>query len=70
MLSPATFSLASRPETCGIPKNYALNQNYPNPFNPETVIEYHLPCASNVEISIFDLQGQKVVTLLKSHHAA
>mgnify|MGYP005831265383 CR=1 FL=1 len=60
----------AKPETSAIPKNYALNQNYPNPFNPETVIEYQLPCASDVEISIFDLQGQKVVTLRKGHHAA
>ncbi|MDD3559547.1 MAG: T9SS type A sorting domain-containing protein, partial [Melioribacteraceae bacterium] len=43
-----------------VPKEYLLSQNYPNPFNPSTTIEFGLPKASNVEIVIYNLTGEKV----------
>ncbi|MBN1349288.1 T9SS type A sorting domain-containing protein [candidate division KSB1 bacterium] len=43
-----------------IPTEFRLLQNYPNPFNPETTIEYHLPYAAGVALTIFDLHGQVV----------
>lgn len=39
---------------------YRLEPNYPNPFNPGTTITYTLPKKSSVEITIYDLQGQKI----------
>ena len=46
-----------------VPGVFALHQNYPNPFNPKTEIRFDIPEASVVEISIYNLMGQKVRTL-------
>jgi len=47
-----------------IPNEYRLFQNFPNPFNTETKIKYEIPKTSNVEITIYNVMGQKVKTLL------
>ena len=47
-----------------IPEEYSLNQNYPNPFNPTTRIQYSLPKAGLVQMSIYTLMGQKIATLV------
>ena len=48
----------------------ALEQNYPNPFNPQTTIQYHLQLPGDVRISIFDVQGRLVRTLVEGTSAA
>lgn len=50
-----------------IPIEYSLKQNYPNPFNPSTAIEYSLAEAGQVELSVFNLVGQKIVTIEKDY---
>ncbi|MEO8514534.1 MAG: SBBP repeat-containing protein [Ignavibacteria bacterium] len=47
-----------------IPKSYNLSQNYPNPFNPTTNIKYQIKNSGNVKLSVFDISGREVATLV------
>ena len=53
-----------------IPKQFSLDQNYPNPFNPVTVISWQLPVSSHVELSIYNILGQQVATLISENEQA
>jgi len=52
-----------------VPFEYALSQNYPNPFNPTTQIDYQLPKAGNVKISIYNVVGQVVSVLVNENQS-
>ena len=52
------------------PVQFELYQNYPIPFNPVTMIDYQLPVTSDVELSIYNMLGQKVATLVNQKQAA
>jgi photosystem II stability/assembly factor-like uncharacterized protein len=47
---------------------YTLLQNYPNPFNPETIITFSIPEKDFVSISVFDIHGRKVATLVNAFY--
>ena len=47
-----------------LPAGFGLGQNYPNPFNPGTVIPYQLATDGYVRLEVFNLLGQRVVTLV------
>jgi len=50
-------------------ENYELRNNYPNPFNPSTTISFAIPKAGNVELTIYNVLGQKVATLINGEVA-
>ncbi len=50
--------------------DYNIEQNHPNPFNPETTIRYELPEQEWVEITVFDITGRRISTLVKEQQAA
>ncbi|NOG99401.1 MAG: T9SS type A sorting domain-containing protein [Ignavibacteriae bacterium] len=47
-----------------IPEIFEMQQNYPNPFNPSTVIEFAVPQESKVLLEVFNILGEKLVTLV------
>lgn len=51
-----------------VPKMFELHQNYPNPFNSATTINYAVPTSSWINISVYNILGQKLVTLVNSRH--
>lgn len=61
---------ANQEHITGIPKTYQLSQNYPNPFNPETMIKYDLPDPGYVNITVYNILGQKTKTLIDEYQEA
>ena len=53
-----------------LPTEFTLGQNYPNPFNPSTQIRYALPERSKVTITIYNMLGGKVRTLVNDYQEA
>jgi PKD repeat protein len=57
-------------EGTNLPDKFELSQNYPNPFNPVTSIRYALPEQSMVKLTIYDMLGQEVITLVNKTEEA
>jgi len=51
-------------DVAALPADFQLKQNYPNPFNPSTFIAYTLSRKSSINISVYDILGRRVTTLI------
>ena len=63
-------SVATDYRQSGLPHCFALEQNYPNPFNQRTNISFQLPYSTHVNISIYNMLGQLVKTLVNGNKEA
>lgn len=59
-----TESIQIEPEVELIPAQFTLQQNFPNPFNPVTTIAYTVPQTADVDLSLFNINGQLVATIV------
>jgi len=62
---PPSTTAVTEDYTATLPRFITLEQNYPNPFNSSTAIRFALPSSADVELTIFNLAGQPVATLVE-----
>ena len=55
-------------EVTVLPTGFKLNQNYPNPFNPTTTINFEIPQTDWINITVYNLLGRKITTLVNGVH--
>jgi len=66
--SNQTVTIYVNPDIVGvneqIPRSWSLEQNFPNPFNPNTLIHFEIPRETDLSLTVFDVSGRRVKTLI------
>lgn len=70
MICPKPAAVEEEEEGSITPKDFELYQSYPNPFNNQTIIKYDLLKSCQVTLTIYNILGQKVKTLVKERQSA
>ncbi len=68
-ISPYKLPTAVKSASDKLPKTFQLYPNYPNPFNPSTMIFYDVPTTSIVSLTVYDLLGREVETLVNQRQS-
>ncbi len=63
-LSIGDGTITSVNDVDAAPVEFELSQNYPNPFNPSTLIKFAVPNSGNYQLNVYNVLGQKVMTLI------
>jgi hypothetical protein len=66
VMSGSSLAQSASSEDIILPTEFALHQNYPNPFNPSTTIVFDVPELSNVSLTVFDMLGRRVQTIVRA----
>jgi hypothetical protein len=69
VLTPINASTPPPPVE-GTPADFFLDENYPNPFNPTTTIRYSLPRDVRVTITVYNMLGQQIKSLVDAFQSA
>ena len=67
---PEEYATGVEQSAPSVPAEFALEANYPNPFNPETSIQYRINTAGRVNLTVYNILGEKVKTLVNEKKVA
>jgi hypothetical protein len=62
--------LSVEDDVSNLPEQFILENNYPNPFNPETNISFTVPNNGNINLTVYNVMGQKVYTIVDGYTRA